>query len=54
MKEVEPFYEKANEELRRLTTTDCGEIESYSKKDNINPDIQLVCQAVKMVSGIKE
>jgi hypothetical protein len=40
--------------LRRLTTTDCGEIEKYSKNDNISAEIQMVCQAVKMVSGIKE
>lgn len=54
MKEVEPYYEKANEELKRLTITDCGELESYSKKDNISAEIQMVCQAVKIISHVKE
>lgn len=46
--------DKCNEEVRRISTTDVGEMVNYAAKENIAQEIKEVCNAVKIVSAIKE
>jgi len=54
MKEIQPYMDRCNEEVRRISQTDVGEMVNYAQKENISTEIKEVCNAVKIVSQIKD
>ena len=46
--------DRCNEEVRRISQTDVSEMVNQAQKENISTEINEICNAVKIVSQIKD